>query len=389
MLQRKSSFQLLEGGYLFPEIEKRKVALLAKEPEAKIISLGIGDTTLPLAPHISSALAKAGTEMGTAEGYHGYGPAKGDPLLRKKIAETVYAGKINPDDIFVTDGSKCDIARLQMLLADSEAIAIQDPAYPVYADTTIMTGKKLHLIPCTPANNFFPKAEQLPNASVLILCSPNNPTGAAATHEQLQELVDWALKNGALLIFDAAYAAFIQDKNLPRSIFEIEGAEKVAIELNSFSKSAGFTGIRLGWTVVPETVVYKDGIPIKKDWERLLNTCFNGASRLSQAGAFAALDSNNSVKENILAYLKNAERIRECLHGLGIETYGGKHIPYIWANFPGKSSWEIFDLILRKCHVVTTPGAGFGKAGEGFIRFSGFALPEHVEHACKRLAGVF
>jgi LL-diaminopimelate aminotransferase len=391
VVERNSCFEALEGGYLFHEIQKRKDAFIAKNPAIKLISLGIGDTTLPLASHVAQALSDYGKGLGTESGYQGYGPSKGDPLLRKKIAEVFYNGLIDPDDLFITDGAKCDIARLQLLFSQNCTVAIQDPCYPVYKDTTIMTGKKLHFLLCTPENNFFPKAEKIPKVDIVMICSPNNPTGATATKQQLQEIVDWAKKNKSVLIFDAAYSGFIKDKTVIKSIFEIPGADEVAIEMNSFSKIAGFTGVRLSWTAVTDKLKYNDGGSLKNDWSRLLNTCFNGASRISQHGALAVLDKAGwgEIEKSLDSYMDNTKKIQRCLNQLGIKTYGGENIPYVWASFPGKSSWDVFDQLLNQCHIVTTPGVGFGETGESFIRFSAFGHPQDVDDACMRLVQRF
>jgi len=302
MVKRNKNLAKLPGGYLFPEIERRKRDVIAKNPGAKIISLGMGNTTEPLTPYIVHSLQKAVEGMGTLNGYSGYGDEQGITALREKIAKVYYEGKVSAEEVFVSDGSKCDIGRLQLLFGSEVCVAIQDPSYPVYVDGSVMIGatgnyhkKKDHFdnivyMKCTAETNFFPDLEKLERTDIIYFCSPNNPTGAVATKKQLKELVDFAKKNKSIIIFDAAYAEFIQDNKLPKTIFEIEGAEEVAIETNSFSKSFGFTGVRLGWTVIPKKLQYDDGKLVIKDWNRVMTTVFNGASNIIQQGALGAFD---------------------------------------------------------------------------------------------------
>lgn len=389
MVKRNQNFIKLQAGYLFPEIAKRKKEFMAKNPKAKLISLGIGNTTEPLTATVTTGLVEAVKKMGTVEGYSGYGDdSAGDNHLRKLIAENLYNKLINLEDVFISDGSKCDIGRLQVLFGADTSIAVQDPAYPVYVDGSIIIGaENIVYMTCQPENNFFPNLKNLPRTDLIYFCSPNNPTGAVATKEQLKELIAFAKKNESIIIFDAAYRDFITNPDLPKTIYELPGAKEVAIETNSFSKSIGFTGVRLGWAVVPQELKYKDGSQVAKDWQRVINTLFNGASNIVQAGAVAALSKNGQkeTKELVNYYLENARIIKNGLEKIGIKSYGGVDAPYIWAEFPGKKSWEVFDEILNKCQVVTTPGAGFGPAGESFIRFSSFGHREDVQEAVERL----
>lgn len=403
MIKRNPNIAKLPAGYLFPEIGRRRRALLERQPDAKIISLGIGNTTEALTPHITAGLQKAAHDLGTSEGYSGYDDdPKGQALLQNlklKLAEKWYHGAVKQDEIFISDGAKCDCGRLQFLFGGDVSIAVQDPAYPVYVDASVMMGATglhnkernqfdgIHYLPCSPANDFFPDLSALPRTDLIYFCSPNNPTGSVATREQLQALVNFARQNRSIIVFDAAYAAFIQNADLPRSIFEIEGAREVAIEVNSFSKPIGFTGVRLGWTVVPQELTFDDGTPVSKDWGRVMGTLFNGASNIAQYGALSALDDAGLAEMNqtVGYYMDNAKLIKAGLSKLGLTSYGGVDAPYVWAQFPGRQSWDVFTEILEKAHVVTTPGSGFGPSGEGFIRFSAFGHRADVEEAVRRL----
>lgn len=386
MVSRNITFQSLNGSYLFPEVLRRKLAFQQQFPHEKILSLGIGDTTEPLPGVVSQVLADKSLMFSSPEGYSGYGPDLGNMELRKKIAEVIYQNTVDWQEIVISDGSKCDIARLQLLFGSQVKIGVQDPAYPVYVEGSLLNGVKQPVfLPCTPENNFFPDLRNAALCDLLYFCSPNNPTGAVATREQLQELVDTAKKNKQIIIFDAAYSFFIQDEHLPRSIFEIEGAREVAIETHSFSKIAGFTGLRLGWTVVPHQLKYCSGESVKKDWERLVNTTFNGASTLVQQGGIAALSPEglSEIKKTIEHYLENGRMLFNALKDK-YQVYGGTHSPYLWVNV-GKPSWEAFDDFLHTYKIVTTPGGGFGPAGEGFLRFSAFGNRKTVQEAIERL----
>ena len=403
MVQRNKNIAKLQAGYLFPEIGRRRRALLEQNPDAKLISLGIGNTTEPLTPHIVAGLKNAATGLGTPEGYSGYDDdARGQQLLQNlkvKISTKLYNGLVNPDEVFISDGAKCDCGRLQVLFGADVSVAVQDPAYPVYVDGSVIMGatgaynKEQRLfegmvyMSCTPENNFFPDLENLSRADLIYFCSPNNPTGAVSTKAQLKALVDFARQNKSIIIFDAAYAAFVQNDHLPKSIFEIEGSREVALEVNSFSKPIGFTGVRLGWTVVPQELTFDDGTPVANDWRRVTGTLFNGASNMAQYGGLAALDDEGlkEMQQTVGYYLENARLIKQALTELGITTYGGVNSPYVWAEFPGRNSWDVFEEILEKAHVVTTPGSGFGPAGEGFIRFSAFGHRTDIIEAATRL----
>ncbi|MBQ2601211.1 MAG: LL-diaminopimelate aminotransferase [Treponema sp.] len=404
MIERNTGFANLAAGYLFPEVAKRRRKYLEKHPDAKIISLGIGNTTEPLTPHITSAMVTYARGLGTKVGYSGYGDEQGLSSLREKIADVVYANLgFSSNEIFISDGSKCDIARIQTLFGRKVPIAVQDPAYPVYVDGSVIVGaagksgrngyKGVTYLPCTAENGFFPDLSAVKPDSLIYFCSPNNPTGAACTKSQLKKLVDFANQNGCIIIFDSAYSAFIRNDKLPRSIYEIKGAKKCAIEINSFSKLAGFTGVRLGWSVVPNELKYADGSSVREDWNRVMTTLFNGASNIAQQGGLAALDPKGIEETTGLVdyYLENARLMEEALRGenfaaAGVRVYYTGDSPYLWVNFPGWKSWDIFDKILDECRVVTTPGSGFGPSGESYLRFSSFGHRDDVREACRRLA---
>lgn len=395
MIKRNSGFAKLAAGYLFPEIARRKNEFQKNHPDAKIISLGIGNTTEPLPQHIADGLSKYALGLATKTGYSGYGDEQGMTALRKKIAQVFYKGIVEDDEVFVSDGAKCDIGRIQVLFGADVKIAVQDPAYPVYVDGSTIMGAadNIYYMPCVPENNFFPDLSKIKPDSLIYFCSPNNPTGAVATKDQLKSLVDFANANGCIIIFDAAYREFISDPSLPKTIFEIEGARTCAIEINSFSKPAGFTGVRLGWSIVPKELKYADGESVNKDWNRVMTTLFNGACNIAQAGGLACLDDEGiKAMADVIGYYKvNAELIKKTFEGenfkkAGAEVYFTGNSPYVWVKFPGKQSWDIFDLLLNKCHVVTTPGAGFGPAGESFLRISSFGHQEDVVEACERLS---
>jgi LL-diaminopimelate aminotransferase len=388
MTKRNRSFIHLSAKYLFPEINKRKKLFLDSHPDAKLISLGIGDTTEPLPPYICSKLSAAALALGTREGYTGYGPEQGSEELRKKIATVLYASRVTPSEIFISDGAKCDLGRLQLLFGPDVSIAIQDPSYPVYVDGSIIEGvREIAFMPCTPSNGFFPDLASTPRTDLIYFCSPNNPTGHTATRQQLTDLVLFAKRNKSIVIFDAAYANYIMDPSVPKSIYEIDGADEVAIELGSFSKLAGFTGVRLGWSIVPEKLRYEDGSSVKADWSRLMSTLFNGASNIAQQGGCAVLDQKGMQEVAALTsfYMENTRIIREALLSQGHATYGGNNAPYLWVHFPGRNSWDVFQEFMEQYHIVTTPGSGFGPAGEGFIRLTAFGHRNNVVEAMKRL----
>jgi len=401
-VERNANFDKLRAGYLFPEIARRRKAHQEAHPDAKIISLGIGDTTEPLPKSIADAMAKAAAGLATREGYSGYGAEQGQGPLREAIAKRFYPGVRAADEIFVSDGSKCDIARLQMMFGPAHSVAVQDPSYPVYVDTSVMVGMtggyvegqgfgNVVYMPCSPANAFFPDLAAAKRTDIIFFCSPNNPTGAAATRKQLEQLVAFARKNGSILVYDAAYALYISNPDCPKTIYEIPGAEEVAIETCSFSKYAGFTGVRLGWTVVPKALKYAGGAPVHADWNRVMTTCFNGASNIAQAGGLAALsDAGYKDMLGLVAFYKeNAAILKRCFEEMGFSVYGGSDAPYIWVGFPGKASWDVFAEILTKCNIVTTPGSGFGPAGEGFVRASAFGSRADIEEAVRRFKAAF
>lgn len=399
MVKRNANFAKLQAGYLFPEINRRKKKVMEENPDARIISLGIGNTTEPLTPHITRGLVAAATGLGTTGGYSGYGDEQGMTALREKIANVLYGGKVRPGEVFVSDGAKCDIGRLQTLFGPSVTVAVQDPSYPVYVDGSVLAGATgnydekngqfagIAYMVCNPANGFFPDPAKTPRTDLIYFCSPNNPTGAVATKEQLTALVRFAAQNKSIIIYDAAYSEYIRDAQLPKSIFEIDGARETAIEVSSFSKPIGFTGVRLGWTVVPEELKFDDGSPVIRDFNRVMTTLFNGASNVAQAGGLAALGETGlkEMRATVDFYMENAALIKTGLDEIGVKTYGGTNAPYIWAKFPGRKSWDVFEDVLNRAFVVTTPGSGFGPAGEGFVRFSAFGHRADVVEAVERL----
>lgn len=400
MVRRNPHVAKLYAGYLFPEIIKRKTAFMQKEPKARLISLGIGDTTEPLSHCVAKKLAESASALSTPAGYSGYGPEEGEEYLRGEIANTFYQGNFSTGEIFISDGTNSDIGRLQILFGNSATIAVQDPSYPAYVDTNVILGNTstydtssrkygaISYMPCLPENQFFPVLSEITPASIIYFCSPNNPTGATATKQQLEQLVAFATHHKSIIIYDTAYASYIQDRDLPRSIYEIKGARQVAIELGSFSKMAGFTGVRLAWSVVPNELQFEDGHSVQQDWNRVHATFFNGASNISQKGGMAALtlEGQREIQNTIRFYMENAAIIRSTMLEMGYEVYGGDNAPYLWIKFPGFTSWEAFDLLLEKAHIVTAPGSGFGPGGEGFLRFSAFGKRENIIEAAKRLS---
>lgn len=388
-MKRNPNIARMKTNYLFPEINMRKKQFLDEHPEASLISLGIGDTTEPIPQSITNTLVETSANLGTFKGYSGYGPEQGSKELREKIASQLYSDLVKPEEIFISDGAKCDLGRLQMLFGDKVSIAVQDPAYPVYIDGSMMQGVN-EIIPlsCYPENHFFPDLNIAPRTDLIYFCSPNNPTGAAATRDQLESLVKFAEANQSIIIFDSAYANYIQDPSIPKSIYEIEGSKKVAIEIGSFSKLAGFTGVRLGWTIIPEELKYDDGSSVKADWKRLTSTIFNGASNIAQAGGCAVLENAglSEIASLTKFYMENVTIIKNTLEKLGYEVFGGENAPYLWVRFKGQNSWDVFQQFLEKFHIITTPGSGFGPAGEGFIRLTAFGHRDTILQAADRLA---
>ena len=398
----------LKAGYLFPEIGRRVSRFADANPDASLIRLGIGDVTEPLPPAIVKAMHEAVDEMAERQSFRGYGPEQGYDFLRKAIATHVYKQRgveIGDDEIFVSDGSKCDSGNILDILGSGNRVAITDPVYPVYVDTNVMAGhtgpsdeegryEGLVYLPVTAENDFTPDLPESP-VDLIYLCFPNNPTGAVATLETLKRWVDYALANEALILFDAAYVAFIQDPDVPHSIFEVEGAEKCAIEFRSFSKDAGFTGTRCAYTVIPKTVMGRDGhgdqVAMHTLWSRRQSTKFNGVPYVIQRGAEAAFSDEGraQIQELVKFYMKNARLIREGLESIGIQVYGGENAPYVWLKTPADtSSWEFFDQLLNQAHLVGTPGSGFGAAGEGYFRLSAFNSRENVDEAVRRIKGM-
>ncbi len=399
MVRRNPNIAKIKGQYLFPEIARRRDAFLASEPTANLISLGIGDTTEPLTHAALKGLQEKVAALGTTEGYSGYGKDQGDADLRRRIIDDFYPNIFSPDEIFISDGSKPDIGRLQVLFGREVTIAVQDPAYPAYLATSVIMGqtgpwneqKQQYdgVVPlrCTPENDFFPDLDACERADIIFFCSPNNPTGAVPTHAQLEKLVNWALENRSIIIFDSAYAGFIRDSSLPRTIYEIKGAKRCAIETGSFSKLLGFTGVRLGWSIVPKELTFDDGSPVLADWRQVTSTYFNGASNIAQAGATTALSLLALAEARGLTdfYLENTAFLKKTLVEKGMTVYSGDNAPFLWVHFPGRDSWDVFEEIMRKAHVVTTPGAGFGPAGQEFIRISAFGHRSDITEAAYRL----
>lgn len=394
MIQINSNFLQLKPSYLFTEIVNRTSAYAQAHPDADILKLGVGDVRGPLVPVVIDALHKAVDDMATVERFHGYGLEEGPLWLRRRVAEFDYAPlgiHLEDNEIFISDGAGSDLGNLTDILDVHNRVAISDPVYPAYFDTNVMAGREIDLLPCTPENDFCPALpERVPD--LIYLCSPNNPTGTAMTRKQLQRWVDYARDNHALIIFDCAYEAFIQDDDVPHSIYEIPGAKECAIEVRSFSKTAGFTGVRCGYTVVPnELYGYSntgERVALRPLWLRRVCTKYNGTSYIAERAGEAVLTDlgRKQCLERINEYHHNARIIRSGLEAIGMQVYGGVNSPYIWMRTPsGMSSWQYFDHLLNTVQVVCTPGVGFGKHGEGFVRFSAFGLTSVAEQAIARL----
>ena len=398
----------LAAGYLFPEIARRVKAFCDANPTANVIRMGIGDVTEPLAPAVLQAMHAAVDEMAVRSSFKGYGPEQGYDFLREAIAQNDYRARgaeVDADEIFVSDGSKCDSGNILDIFGEDNVIAVLDPVYPVYVDTNVMAGRTgpadasgryggLVYLPVTADNDFVPELPQQ-RVDLIYLCYPNNPTGVVATREMLQRWVDYARLNGSVILYDAAYEAFITDPAIPHSIYEIEGAREVAIEFRSFSKTAGFTGVRCAFTVIPKELKGKtrDGreVSIHQLWNRRHCTKFNGVSYPVQKAAEAVYspEGKQQVQATIDFYLANARLVRESLTKLGLKVYGGVNAPYVWLKTPGNSSsWDFFDRLLREAHLVGTPGSGFGACGEGYFRLSAFNSRANVEEAVKRFAKI-
>lgn len=399
MYKINENFLNLNQSYLFSEISRKVADFQRKHPDADIIRMGIGDVTLPICPAVIEALHKAVDEQSVPETFRGYGPEQGHDFLRQRIAICDYKNRgidIRPEEIFISDGAKSDVGNIGDILSADNSVALTDPVYPVYLDTNIMGGRgdRVELLPCTEANHFLP-ALPTNRTDIIYLCYPNNPTGTTLTRRQLKTWVDYALDNGSLILFDSAYEAFITEPDIPHSIYEIDGARDVAIEFRSFSKTAGFTGLRCAYTVVPESLKCSDSngrkVSLNRLWNRRQSTKFNGASYLSQRAAEAIYTAKgqSQIQANIRYYLNNARLLVEGLTALGLKTFGGINAPYIWAQTPrGVSSWEFFDKLLRECHIVVTPGVGFGANGEGYIRLTAFNTLENTLKAVERLKNI-
>lgn len=399
MIKVNENYFNLEESYLFSTIAKKVNEYQIKNPNKKVIKLGIGDVTLPLIPEVVKAMKKAIEEMGQKETFRGYGPEQGYDFLREKIAKYDYQDKgidIDLDEIFVSDGAKCDTGNITEIFSKNNKVAITDPVYPVYLDTNIMCGrinkeKPVVYLPCTKENNFMPELPK-EHVDIIYLCSPNNPTGATMTKGELKKWVEYAKNNKSIILYDAAYERFIQDQNTVHSIFEIEGAKETAIEFKSYSKTAGFTGVRCGYVVIPKEVkAYKENgeeVEVRKMWNRRQCTKFNGTPYITQRGAEAIYTERGrkEIDRNIEYYRENAKIIKEGLEEAGFNVYGGINSPYIWLEVPnGKSSWEFFDELLENVNIVGTPGVGFGKCGEGFFRLTAFGDRENTIEAIDRI----
>jgi LL-diaminopimelate aminotransferase len=408
MVQINENYLKLQSGYLFPEIGRRIREFQKDNPNADIIKMGIGDVTQPLTKSVIKAFHEGVDEMSRSETFKGYGPEQGYDFLREAIAKNEYLSRgtdIHADEIFISDGSKCDTGNILEIFGQNNIIAVQDPVYPVYVDTTVMAGRTgnylgngyydgIVYMPCTAENGFIPELPKK-RVDIIFLCYPNNPTGTTAGKEELQRWVNWALKNKSVILFDAAYEAYISDPDIPHTIYEIEGAKEVAIEFRSFSKTAGFTGTRCAYTVIPKNLVAltSNGVekPLYPLWFRRHTTKFNGVSYPVQKAAASIFtdEGKKEVKSIISYYMKNAGTLRASLAKLGFQVYGGIDAPYVWVNSGrGIKSWDLFDKFLNEAHVVGTPGSGFGPSGEGYFRFSSFATHEDVLKAMERLSNL-
>ncbi|MDR1156536.1 MAG: LL-diaminopimelate aminotransferase [Bacteroidales bacterium] len=398
------NFLKLPGSYLFAEIARKVSAYKSAHPAHRVISLGIGDVTQPLAPAVIKALQDATLEMASEKTMRGYAPDQGYPFLLEAIVRNDFEAhgvRISPDELFVSDGAKSDTGNIGDILSADNVVSVTDPVYPVYVDTSVMAGRagiladgrwtNIEYLPCTAANGFVPPLPQQ-RVDVVYLCYPNNPTGTTLTRRELKRWVDYALKNDVLLLFDAAYEAFITEKDIPHSIYEIDGAKRVAIEFRSFSKTAGFTGLRCGYTVVPKELTASalngERVLLNDLWRRRQSTKFNGTAYIVQRAAEAVYspEGRKQVRQTIDGYMENAKIIKNGLEKAGMTTYGGVNAPYIWLKTPdGMTSWEYFDHLLNGLEIVTTPGAGFGASGEGYVRLTAFGNRKDTEEAIERM----
>lgn len=388
------NFLNLQENYLFSTIAKKVEKYTNENPNKKVIKLGIGDVTKPIVPACLEAMHKAVDEMGTEQGFKGYGPEQGYEFLRKAIVENDYKKRnieIETDEIFVSDGAKCDCGNIVDIFESDNRVAITDPVYPVYLDTNIMSGRKIYYLPVTAKNDFKP---ELPKEKVdmIYLCFPNNPTGTVLTKQDLKKWVDYAKENETILLYDAAYEAFITEENVPHSIYEIEGAKDVAIEFKSYSKTAGFTGVRCAYVVIPKTLKgytqEKEEVSLNQLWKRRTCTKFNGVSYMIQRAAEAtySIEGKTQIQENIRFYLENAKIIKKGLEQVGFTVYGGVNSPYVWLKVPeGMTSWQFFDKLLTELSIVGTPGSGFGKYGEGYFRLTAFGSRDNTIEAMERI----
>lgn len=391
MAKINQNYNKLPKTYLFSEIARRAKSFAEKNPGVELLKLGIGNTTLPLTFSAIEGLRKGVDLLEKQETYTGYGDEQGSLKLREAVSDwyKLKGITLKPFEIFISDGAKSDSANITSIFADNSVIAVSDPVYPVYQDSNIIAGKKIVLMRCSEENGFIPEVPKS-KVDVIFLCSPNNPTGAVATKSQLKSFIDYAAKNKAVIVFDAAYSEYISDGSLPKSIYEIPGAKKCAIEIQSLSKMAGFTGVRLGWSIVPEDLVIEGTKPeeINALWNRRQTTMFNGASNIVQQSAIAVLSPNGQKEcsKLISYYMENAKVIKNGMEKLGLEVFGGENAPYIWVKTPGKlTSWEFFDKLLNECSVISTPGSGFGSGGEGYIRLSAFGQRKNIEKAVKSI----
>ena len=405
MIKINENFRILQQSYLFSDIAKRVSAFIQANPQADIIRMGIGDVTRPICPASVTAMHKASDEMAHEDTFRGYGPEQGYEFLAECISRHDYAARgieIGVDEIFISDGAKSDLGNIGDILSVDNTVAITDPVYPVYVDTNVMAGRagvpgadgnwsKIVYLPCTADNGFIP---QLPATvpDMIYLCYPNNPTGTTLTKSQLKVWVDYALANKALILFDSAYEAYIQEDDVPHSIYEIEGAKRCAIEFRSFSKTAGFTGLRCAYTVIPKELMgytaAGDAVPLNPLWLRRQSTKFNGASYIPQRAAEAIYtpEGREQVKESIAYYMRNAKILREGLSSIGLQVFGGVNSPYVWVKTPqGLSSWDFFGKLLSECNIVGTPGVGFGPSGEGYFRLTAFGSYDNTLRAVERL----
>lgn len=397
----------LQSNYLFADIARKVAAYRENHPDRRVISLGIGDVTRPLAPAVIAALHEAVDEMGRAETFHGYGPEQGYGFLRDAIASNDYASRgvhVDADEIFISDGAKCDLGNFQELFSTGSIVAVTDPVYPVYVDSNAMAGRagdpgpdgwsRLVYLPCTRDNDFVPDFPKT-RPDMIYLCYPNNPTGTVLSRGALRDWVDYARREGCVILYDSAYEAFITEEDVPHSIYEIDGAREVAVEFRSYSKTAGFTGLRCAYAVVPKELRVSDGkggtVDLHHFWNRRQCTKYNGCPYIVQRAAAAVYSDagKKEIRATIASYLDNARLISDAVRSMGLDVFGGVNAPYIWVSVPGgMTSWDFFDRLLNEAALVCTPGAGFGRSGEGYVRLTAFGSPEDTLEAIERLRGV-